>query len=44
MTSVHAGQSRVLANASTLALLVPMPLPPLKPNHPNQRIPAPSST
>ena len=43
-TSVHAGVSSVLVNASTLALPVEKPLPPLKPNQPNQSRPAPSST
>ena len=43
-TSVHAGVSSVLVNASTLALPVEKPLPPLKPNQPNHSSPAPSST
>ena len=40
--SVQAGVSSVLANASTLALPVEKPLPPLKPNQPNHSRPAPS--
>ena len=43
-SSVQAGHSRVLVNASTPALPVEKPLPPLKPNQPNHRMPAPSST
>jgi hypothetical protein len=42
--SVVAGASSVFVNASTLALPVEKPLPPLKPNHPNHSRPAPSST
>ena len=40
----QAGVSRVLAKASVLAALAPMPLPPLKPNQPNHSSPAPTST
>ena len=43
-TSVQAGVSSVFVNASTLALPVEKPLPPLKPNQPNHSRPAPSST
>ena len=43
-SSVHAGQSSVLVNASTELLPVLKPLPPLKPNQPNHSSPAPSST
>ena len=42
--SVHAGQSSVFTNASTLGLPVEKPLPPLKPNQPNHSRPAPIST
>ena len=38
------GDSSVFVNASTLALPVEKPLPPLKPNQPNHSRPAPSST
>ena len=44
VASAHAGVSSVLTNASTLALPVEKPLPPLKPNQPNHSRPAPSST
>ncbi len=43
-TSVQAGVSSVFVNASTLGLPVEKPLPPLKPNQPNQSRPAPSRT
>ena len=43
-TSVQAGVSSVLTNASTLGSPVEKPLPPLKPNQPNHSSPAPSST
>ena len=43
-TSVQAGVSSVLTKASTLGLPVEKPLPPLKPNQPNQSRPAPSRT
>ena len=43
-TSVAQGQSRVLVKASTLFSPVENPLPPLKPNQPNQSSPAPSRT
>ncbi len=41
---LQAGVRRVLVNASTLAFPVENPLPPLKPNQPNHRSPAPIST
>ena len=44
VATAAAGQSNVLAKASTLASLVPKPLPPLNPNQPNHRMPPPSST
>jgi hypothetical protein len=40
-TSVDAGVSSVLTKASTPALPVEKPLPPLNPNQPNHRSPAP---
>ena len=43
-SSVAAGVSSVLVNASTPALPVEKPLPPLKPNQPNHSRPAPSRT
>ena len=43
-TSVQAGVSSVLVNASTPESPVDTPLPPLKPNQPNHSSPAPSST
>ena len=43
-TSVQAGVSSVFVNARMLAFPVEKPLPPLKPNQPNQSRPAPSST
>jgi hypothetical protein len=43
-TSALAGHSSVLVNASTPALPVENPLPPLKPNQPNHSRPAPRST
>ena len=43
-SSVQAGHSSVLVNASTPALPAEKPLPPLKPNQPNHSSPAPSST
>ena len=42
--SEQAGVSSVLTKARTLASPTPRPLPPLKPNQPNQSRPAPSST
>ena len=44
VASAQAGVSSVFVNASTLALPVESPLPPLKPNQPNHSRPAPSST
>ena len=44
VSSAQAGVSSVLTKASTLCSPVPMPLPPLKPNQPNQSRPAPTST
>ena len=43
-TSVAAGVSSVLTNASTPALPVENPLPPLNPNQPNHSRPAPRIT
>ena len=42
-TSVPAGASSVLVNARAAIPFAATALPALKPNHPNQRTPAPSS-
>ena len=42
-TSVPIGANMVLENASAADALAASALPPLKPNHPNQSRPAPSS-